>query len=84
MKKLIFSTATILFISLSACAQETSKCSKECEKKCAKMECSKGKCDKKACAEACTADMKCDKKGKTCEAKYTKEAEKKDAPIIKN
>lgn len=60
MKKLILTSATILFIGLSAFAQDCGKCTKKCEKKCDMQECIKdGNCNKKCGMNACTADMKC-------------------------
>ncbi len=79
MKKLIFSTATILLISLSAGAQETNKCSQECGKKCDKKECTTpGSCDKSKCKEICGDDKKCDKKSKKCKSQCPSSAVKPD------
>jgi len=79
MKKLIFSTATILFVSLSSFAQEAPKCSKVCDKKCDKKECTTaGTCDKSKCLEACKDDKKCDKKSKKCQSHCTSSAVKPD------
>ena len=86
MKKLIFSTATILFITLSASAQDVNKCAQMCDKKCDMKECTTpGNCAKKCGMDACTANMNCSDKGKSksCADKCKMEAEKKAAPGIK-
>lgn len=66
MKKLILTSATILFIGISAFAADGDKCAKKCEKKCEKA-CKKDETCKKACADA---SMKCTKKDmKACAGK---------------
>lgn len=72
MKKIILSAATILLISLSASAQEPTKCSNG--KKCDPKECTtNGKCDPSKCNETCKEDKKC-KKSKKCKSQYGSEA----------
>lgn len=66
MKKIILSSAAVLFVALSTIAQEPNQCPPNCEKKCTKKECSKGKCKDKAC-EKCTG-ASCDSKNKKCKA----------------
>jgi len=68
MKKLILTSATVLFIGLTAFAQDGGKCDKKCAKgnEC-KKECSKdGVCNKKCGMNECTADMKCNKDNANC------------------
>ncbi|MCX6295670.1 MAG: hypothetical protein NTX97_06315 [Bacteroidetes bacterium] len=68
MKKLMLTSATILFISLSSFAQDGVKSTKNCEKKCDMKECPKDTdCKKKCEMGECTADMKCHKaEAKAC------------------
>jgi hypothetical protein len=82
MKKLILTSATVLFLGLTAMACEGDKCGKKCEKKCDKQECTKGgackkdgknkecKMDDKACKhDKASCEKKCDNKGAKTEVK---------------
>lgn len=73
MKKIMLSSAAVLFVALSTIAQEPNTCSPKCEKKCAKKECSK-KCKGKTCekcgTETCTGTA-CDSKSKKCKSECT-------------
>lgn len=78
MKKLILTTATVLFIGLSAFAQDGGKCTKKCEKKCDQKECSKDvNCNKKCGMNECTTDMKCNKDNANCKKNCKMDGEKK-------
>ena len=77
MKKLILTSATILFIGLTAFAQDGTKCTKKCDPK----ECTK-KCDTKdnkgCCAYACPITVNCTpENSKECAKKCKMESEKK-------
>jgi len=75
MKKLILTSATVLFLGLGAYAQDGGKCAKKGAKKCDQTECAK-KCDKKCGMDDCTAGMKC-KDDKSCTKSCKMEGEKK-------
>lgn len=78
MKKLILTSATVLFIGLTAFAQDGGKCTKKCEKKCDMKECTKdGNCNKKCGMNECTADMKCNKDNQNCAKNCKMEGDKK-------
>ncbi len=62
MKKLILTSAAILFIGLTSFAQDGSKCAKKCEKKCDITACTKGeKSNKKCDMNGSSTDKKCSK-----------------------
>ena len=75
MKKLILSSAMILFMGLAVVAQDGTK-DKKCEKKCDPKECTT-KDGKKCDPKDCTADMGCkDKAGKSCAHNCAKDDKK--------
>jgi len=80
MKKIILTSATILFIGLSSFAQDCGKCTKKCEKKSDMKECIKeGNCNKKCGMNECSADMKCKKdNAESCAKKCKMDASKKE------
>ena len=69
MKKLVLTTATVLFFATGAFAQDGGKCCKK-DAKCEMTACSKdGKCtekDKEKCAKACAEASHCKKESKDC------------------
>ncbi len=67
MKKLILTSATVLFIGLTAFAGDGGKCAKKCEKKCEPKECTKDPNCKKICGMGeSTTDMKSSKDNADC------------------
>ena len=64
MKKIILTSASVLFIVLSAFAQEGGKCDKKCIKKCDQKECVKECVPKWGMGEC--ASVKCDKESVNC------------------
>lgn len=80
MKKLMFTTATVLFLAASAFAQDGGKCCKK-DAKCEMTACAKDeKCkDKDKCAKACADASHCKKESKAC----CKKAEDKKAGEVK-
>lgn len=80
MKKLILTSATILFIGLSAFAEDGGKCTKKCEKKCDYKECTKDGNGLKKCGNTvCTPDMKCgEEKSKSCAKSCKMDESKKE------
>ena len=78
MKKLILTSAAILFIGLTSFAQDGGKCAKKCEKKCDIKECVKdGGCTKKCGANESASNMKCNHDNTNSCAKKCKTEESK-------
>ncbi len=84
MKKLILTSAAILFIGISAFAGDEHKCSKKCDKKCEVKECTtKEDCSKK-CSGRCTADGKSNtENSKSCQKKCKADASKNNNGMVK-
>ncbi len=82
MKKLILTSATVLFLSISSFAHDGDKCGKKCEKKCDQKECTKdSKCEKKCGKKECTHDANCQKDQENCKkACKTKAAQNEVKP----
>ncbi len=78
MKKLILTSATLLFLGFTVFAGDGDKCRKKCDKKCDKKECVKDANGDKKCSKAdCKHDAKCDKEqSKNCAKKCKAEAGK--------
>ncbi len=80
MKKLILTSATVLFIGLSAFACDGSKCTNKCENKNNQKECKKdASCEKKCSGNQSSVDFKCKKDNENCKKQCTMNGEKKGA-----
>ena len=70
MKKLIVTSATVLFIGLTAYAQDGGTCAKNCNKKCDPKECMKdGTCTKKGCMDDAGSKKSIEKNGEKKDTK---------------
>jgi hypothetical protein len=79
MKKLILTSATVLFLSIAGFAHDGDKYGKKCEKKCDQKECTKdGKCEKKCGKKECTHDANCKKDQESCKAKCKATSQQKE------
>lgn len=76
MKKVILTSATVLFLALTAVAQDGGKCCKKGDKKCEMAACTKDEKCKEKCTHG-TADAHCKKETKAC----CKKAEDKKSEV---
>ena len=83
MKKLILTSATILFVGFTAFAQDGSKCSKKCDNKSDQKGCMKeGTCNKNVEKNDWASGLKCNPDNTNCKKDCKATCEKKDGKAI--